>query len=75
MEGSLGNLLFGKKICRTLEIVQGLAVFFILAGALALAIAFVPASLWTEMLTNLVTPAGPPRGIDATTLTGWLIPD
>ncbi len=65
---SLGIYFFGKKICRTLEVVQGLAVFFILAGLLALAIAFVPADLWTAMLSGIVTPAAPPSGIDATTL-------
>lgn len=65
---SLGIYIFGKKICRTLEIIQGLAVFFILAGLLALAIAFVPGNLWTSMLSSIITPAAPPRGIDATTL-------
>jgi len=65
---SLGLYMFGKKICRTLELVQGVAVFLILAGLLALAIAFVPLNLWRDMLTSIVTPALPPKGIDATTL-------
>lgn len=65
---SLGVYLFGKKICRTLEIVQGFAVILSLAGVVVLVIAFVPANIWINMLTGIVTPAAPPRGIDANTL-------
>ena len=65
---SLGIYLFGKKIARTLEIVQGFAVFLILGGLLALCIVFVPGNLWANLLSGIITPAAPPKGIDATTL-------
>jgi len=65
---SLGVYLFGKKISRTLEFVETFAVFFILAVLITLAIIFAPASLWGTMLASIVTPAAPPKGIDATTL-------
>lgn len=65
---SLGVYLFGKKISRTLEVVESFAVFLILAILITLAIAFAPASLWGTMLVSIVTPAALPKGIDATTL-------
>lgn len=65
---SLGIYLFGKKISRTLEIIDTFLVFIILAVLVTLAIAFAPGSLWTTMLTSIVTPAALPQGIDATTL-------
>ncbi|MBI5652063.1 MAG: Nramp family divalent metal transporter, partial [Chloroflexi bacterium] len=65
---SLGVYLFGKKISRTLEILETFAVFLILAVLIMLAIAFAPASLWITMLASIVTPAALPKGIDATTL-------
>ena len=65
---SLGVYLFGKKISRTLEILETFAVFVILAVLIALAIAFAPAGLWMTMLASIVTPAALPKGIDATTL-------
>ncbi len=65
---SLGIYLFGKKISRTLEVIESFAVFVILAILVALAVTFAPASLWGTMLTSIVTPAALPKGIDATTL-------
>ena len=65
---SLGVYLFGRKISRTMEVVESFAVFFILAVLITLAIVFAPAALWGTMLTSIVTPAALPHGIDATTL-------
>ena len=60
--------LFGKKITRTLEAIDTVLVFVILAVLAILAIIFVPGSMWGEMFASIVTPAAPPKGIDATTL-------
>lgn len=65
---SLSVYLFGKKISRTLEFVESFAVFIILAILVVLAIVFAPASLWGTAIASIFTPAGPPKGIDATTL-------
>lgn len=55
---------FGRKIARTLEIVDGIMVFLTLFSIVALAIIFAPAALWGELLKSMVTPAAPPAGID-----------
>ena len=68
MFGSLGIYLFGKKISRTLEVIDTFLVFFILGVLIVLAIAFVPGGLWLTMLASIVTPGALPKGIDATTL-------
>jgi hypothetical protein len=60
--------LFGKKITRTMEFIDTTLVFIILAVLAILAIIFVPGRMWGEMFASIVTPAGPPKGIDATTL-------
>ncbi|MGB9618480.1 MAG: Nramp family divalent metal transporter, partial [Desulfomonilaceae bacterium] len=60
--------LFGKKIVRTMEAIDTFLVFFILAVLIILTIIFAPAKMWGEMLLSIVTPAGPPKGIDATTV-------
>lgn len=65
---SLTLYLFGKKISRTLELMETVTLFFILAAVILLAIAFAPAALWGTALVSAVTPAAPPRGIDATAL-------
>jgi hypothetical protein len=65
---SLILYLFGKKIARTLELVETLTLFFILASVIVLAIVFAPAALWGTALVSAITPAAPPRGIDATAL-------
>lgn len=61
---SLAIYAFGKKISRTLEIVDGVMVFFTLFSVVVLAIIFAPAALWGEWLKSMVTPAAPPAGID-----------
>jgi hypothetical protein len=68
MFGSLSIYLFGKKISRTLEIIDTFLVFFILGVLIVLALIFVPGSLWLTMLVSIVTPGSLPKGIDATTL-------
>jgi hypothetical protein len=60
--------LFGKKITRTLEFIDTFLVFTILGTLAILAIIFVPGRMWGEMFASIVTPAAPPKGIDATTL-------
>lgn len=60
--------LFGKKITRTLEAIDTLLVFTIMTVLAILAFLFVPGHLWGEMFAGIITPAGPPKGIDATTL-------
>jgi hypothetical protein len=65
---SLGIYLIGKKISRTLEIIDTTLIFFILGTLVILAVIYAPGSLWTTMLASSVTPGVPPKGIDATTL-------
>jgi hypothetical protein len=65
---SLGVYLFGKKIVRTMEAIDTFLVFIVLAALFGLAVAYVPAGLWGEMLVSTVVPGAPPKGIDATTL-------
>ena len=65
---SLTLYLFGRKISRTLELVETVTLFFILASVIVLAIVFAPAALWGTALVSAITPAAPPRGMDATAL-------
>lgn len=65
---SLGIYLFGRKIARTLEVLETVVLFFILVVLTILAIVFAPAALWGKMLAGMITPAMPPNGMDATTL-------
>lgn len=60
--------MFGKKIVRTMEAIDTFLVFFILIVLITLTVVFAPAKMWGEMLLSIVTPSGPPKGIDATTL-------
>ena len=65
---SLTLYLFGKKIARTLELVETITLVFILASIVVLAVVFAPATLWSTMFVSAITPAAPPRGMDATAL-------
>ncbi|MBN1191490.1 MAG: Nramp family divalent metal transporter [Dehalococcoidales bacterium] len=65
---SLLIFLFGKKISRTMEIVQGTTVFLVLIGLAILVGVFVPMDVWARLLKGFITPAMPPHGIDANTL-------
>ena len=60
--------MFGKKIVRTLEAIDTFLVIFILTVLVTLTVIYAPGHMWGEMLTSIVTPAMPPKGIDATTL-------
>ena len=64
---SLTVYLFGKKISRTLEVLETFVLFFILAALVVLAVVFAPGALWGTMLVSAITPAVP-SGIDATAL-------
>jgi hypothetical protein len=65
---SVGIYLFGKKISRTMELIETTAVLCILAVVIILAILFTPGYMWTNTLISIVTPAALPKGIDATLL-------
>jgi len=65
---SLLVYLVGKKIARTLEIIDTVLLFLILSTLIVLAAMFVPASLWRTMLKSAVVPARLPSTIDAQTL-------
>src|SRR5438876_2933903 len=60
--------LFGKKISRTMEIVNWVMVMFILLSVLIIALIVVPAAVWGSSFAALVTPAAPPAGTTATDL-------
>jgi hypothetical protein len=58
--------IFGRKISRTLELVNWVLVLFIL-GTLIIAVALiVPAAAWGDGFEGLFRPALPPKGVDAT---------
>ena len=58
----------GKKIARTMEIIDAFLVIFTLSMISLLALIFAPASLWAEALKSIVIPAPLPEGIDVATL-------
>src|SRR5207247_3015309 len=63
-----GITLFGRKISRTLEIVNWFMVVFILLSVVIIAILVVPAAVWGNSFASLVIPAAPPPGASATNL-------
>ncbi|MFM8319439.1 MAG: Nramp family divalent metal transporter [Chloroflexota bacterium] len=63
-----GLLLFGRKIERTLEIVQAAFIPYILLGLLMVSIVIVPGEYWGQALRGLLLPARPPAGTDVTLL-------
>ncbi len=63
-----GITLFGRKISRTLEIVNWVMVVFVLISVLIIALIVVPAAVWGSSFAALVTPAAPPAGTTATDL-------
>jgi hypothetical protein len=65
---SLVIFLFGKKIARTLELIDAIFVALTLGLIAILAILFVPGHLWSEMFRSIVIPGPLPKGIDAITL-------
>lgn len=65
---SLGIYAFGKRIARTMELIDTILVGLTLGTIVVLALVFAPAPLWGEMLASVVTPGPPPQGIDIVTL-------
>jgi hypothetical protein len=63
-------VLFGRKIARTLELVNWVVVGFILITLLIVNLLVVPFETWWTALRGLLTPALPPSGVDATLLGG-----
>lgn len=59
---------FGRRIERTLELVQGVFVIFMLIGLVVVTLTVVPFSYWGQAVASLVTPASPPPGVDPTLL-------
>jgi hypothetical protein len=60
--------LFGRKISRTLELVNWVLVAFILITLTLAAILLVPLSAWGDGLEGIFRPALPPAGVDATSI-------
>jgi hypothetical protein len=60
--------LLGRKISRTLELVNWVLVVFILVTLVIATIILTPASAWLEGIEGLLKPALPPEGTDATTI-------
>jgi hypothetical protein len=58
--------LFGRKISRTLELVNWVLVVFILTTVTLAAVLLASASAWGDGLEGLFRPALPPAGVDAT---------
>ncbi len=65
---SLIIYMFGKKIARTLELIDTVLVFVTLGTVTILALIFAPAKLWGEAALSAILPGAPPKGIDAVTL-------
>ena len=59
---------FGRRIERTLELVQGVFVVFVLTGLVVVTLTIVPFSYWGQAVASLVTLAPPPGGVDPTLL-------
>jgi hypothetical protein len=60
--------LFGRRISRTLELVNWVLIGFVLIAVIFMAIVVVPLGVWGEAVASLVTPALPPAGSSATDL-------
>ena len=58
----------GRRIERTMEIIQGTLLFYILIGLLLVTLVIVPISYWGQALASLVIPAPLPQGADLTVL-------
>ena len=59
---------FGKKIARTMEIIDAFLVVVTMSLIALLAFIFAPASLWAEAVKSILVPAPVPEGIDVVTL-------
>ncbi|MGC8779245.1 MAG: Nramp family divalent metal transporter [Anaerolineae bacterium] len=65
---SLLIYMFGKKIARTMELIDTVLVIITLGSVTILALIFAPAKLWGEALASAIVPGQLPKGIDAVTL-------
>jgi hypothetical protein len=65
---SLLIYMVGKKIARTMELVDTVIVFVTLGSIIVLAIIFAPIEMWGEAIRGAFTPAAMPKGVDAITL-------
>ncbi len=61
-------LLFGRKVERTMELVQGAMLPYIVIGLLMVSLVVVPWSYWQPALKALVVPSRPPAGADISLL-------
>lgn len=61
-------LSLGRKVERTLELLQGALMPYILLGLLMLGAVIVPADYWLQALRALVVPSRPPAGTDISLL-------
>lgn len=60
--------LFGRKIERTMEAIQGLILPYVLIGLLLVTLVVVPVSYWGSAMLSLVTPSRLPEGADMSLL-------
>ncbi|MBN2548967.1 MAG: Nramp family divalent metal transporter [Anaerolineales bacterium] len=60
--------MFGRKIERTMEAVQGLILPYVLIGLLLVTLVVVPISYWGSAMLSLVTPSRLPEGADMSLL-------
>jgi hypothetical protein len=65
---SLLIYMVGKKIARTMELVDTVLIFFTLGSVIILAIIFAPIQIWGEAVRGAIIPASIPKGVDAITL-------
>lgn len=65
---SLAIYMVGKKIARTMELVDTVLIFFTLGSIIILAIIFAPINIWGEAIRGALIPARIPQGVDAITL-------
>lgn len=61
-------LMFGRRVERTLEIVQGTFLPYVLIGLVMVAAVIVPGEYWRQAVQALLTPTRPPAGVDLTRL-------
>lgn len=66
--GAFALLLFGRKVERTMELVQGALLPYIILGLLMVSLVIVPGSFWQPALKALVVPSRPPAGTDVSLL-------
>ncbi len=63
-----GLLMLGQRVERTMEVVQGLFIPYILIGLLMVTVVIVPGETWNQAARALLIPSRPPAGVDITRL-------